>query len=486
MELINSLSISDKLTIIGIIITIITSISLPKLLRKLAEWYKKSKSVRHENKTKEFYKVLNSDAFQKWRDEVLKGIYGPDMFTKVFNVNIPAFSMNFSKYFDYSEFQELYYNDIGNHKEKDLPFESYDQSDGDAEYKVPQIEDLSIMKEGTSAEISMKKSYVKEYKSILKDSVRHPHLIGFMLDKYDFDENGKITHIHSKIGNYELNLYTSHILEYELYRAYLKVEGKIVGDDIWNYLPFRKYIHFGTKGINKGLNLKDAIISGTRRYSLFSVQCFVMFKNKSSEDYSVLLMRRSDDPKKVAAKLGFYQFMPAGGFELFEQDETNTIDCIKRNYSLRKAILREYLEEVFGKDEFKCVKDDENEISYYTILNDNEIQKLLRLIKIGKAQFKLLGVAVDLVSMRHEISFLLKIDDEDYFSNNINPNSEFTRRNSSPSRNVIPNGLKFLRNNQHINQGSAILFHLAKEYFSNQDDEANKKLYHQFCECEEG
>jgi hypothetical protein len=476
METFKSFLVDNIWGIISIITPIIIAIipAVSKFSKKSKEKRIEKAKAKHRKYVKDFYRGLNSNNFQDWRDYILKQIYGEDKFTKVFNVEIPAFSLNFTKPFDYKDFPKIY--------DKGELF-SDDDEDSDRNVKVQKIEELDIMKKGSRNEIKMKQKYLNDYRQILKYSVRHPHLIGFMLDKYDFEESGKISKIHSKIGNYELNLYTSHILEYELYRAYQQVKDK-KEYNIWDYLPFRKYIHFGTETVNNDKTvLEEALITGDRRYSLFSVQCFVMFKD-DTDNYSVLLMRRSEDPNKVSAKLGFYQFMPAGGFEMFEQDETYDKDCIKRNYSLRKAIWREYLEEVFNKEEFECVKDDENNISYYTILNDPEIKTLIKLIDEGKAQFNLLGVAVDLVTMRHEISFLLKIDTKDYFSDRIRPNNEFTRHNGTPSRNNIPNGLKFLRGNKHINQGSAILFYLTKEYFSKLETPEGKKLYEQFCACE--
>ena len=46
-----------------------------------------------------------------------------------------------------------------------------------------------------------------------------------MLDHYDLNESKKITHIYPGIGDYALNLYSSHILEYELLRAFEKAGG---------------------------------------------------------------------------------------------------------------------------------------------------------------------------------------------------------------------------------------------------------------------
>lgn len=434
------------------------AVGFNKLIRLFIRHIRIHKDKKENEIRKHFYSLLNSTEFQNWRDKVLLEIYGENYFTKVFNISFPAFVIEFEKYFQYSEFKELYDKD-------DLSFEGVPLKElRHKEINVPDIHNTLIVKSGSPKEIKEKKKLILEYKKILGDSVKYPKLIGFMLDHYKLN-NKRIAHIYPKLGDYALNLFSSHILEYELLRAFEKVGNKNFKEyNLWDYLPFRKYIH---QPNSENYNIENILYSGERRYSLFSVQCFVMFKDKDKNKYTTILMKRATDPTKVAAKVGFYQFPPAGGFELYEKEEIHTGDTIIENYSLRKAIFREYLEEIFGIDDFKAVNSTTNQETTNNILYHNEVQLIMSMIEQGSATFELLGVAVDLVGLRHELSFILKIDDETYSSTkHFCPNDEFTRDQSVASKIRIPVSdlEKLLHNRQNINQGSALLYHMAKKW----------------------
>lgn len=402
----------------------------------------------------EFYKQLNSVEYQDWRDQCLKKIYGEKYFTEVFGVSFPAFSIPFNKRYTYKEFQKIY-------AKEDIDFSKYRIENN--EVILPEIESTDIINKGTPDAVRQKKEMLKEYAEILKGSIRYPLLIGFMLDHYKFNDKKEITHIYPKLGNFGLNVYSSHILEYELFRAYKKFKGQEVEiSQLWDALPFRHYVHFAEGNKN---NVEAALYTGAGRYSLFSVQCLVMFMDHNKQEYVSLLMKRSTDPQKIAAKLGFYQFFPAGGFELYEKERIHSVNTIIENYSLRKAILREYLEEVFGLEDFQSVNPENNKETTYTILNHSEVECILKMVEKGTASFELLGVAVDLVTLRHELSFILKIDDISYSKKEFCPNEEFTRENSIASKIRIPVSAleKLLYGKQNIDQASAILYDLVKK-----------------------
>lgn len=407
-----------------------------------------------------YYSLLNSIEFQNWRDKALNKIYGEHYFTNVFNVNFPAFTIEFEKYFSYQEFKKVY-------NKADLFFEDNSiENLAHEEINVPDILNTPIVNSGTLSEIKQKKKLIQEYKKILGDSIKYPKLIGFMLDRYDLNESKRITHIYPKIGDYALNIFSSHILEYELLRAFEKVGGNVNFDEynIWDYLPFRKYIH---QPNSKEYNIENILYTGIRRYSLFSVQCFVMFKDQNKNKYSTILMKRAINPNKIAAKIGFYQFPPAGGFELYEKEQIHTGDAIIENYSLRKAIFREYLEEIFGIDDFKAVDPRTNQETTNNVLYHKEVQDIISMINNGTARFELLGVAVDLVTLRHELSFILMIDDESYsITKHFCPNDEFTRNQSIASKIRIPISEleSLLFNRPNINQGSAVLYSMVKKW----------------------
>lgn len=412
-----------------------------------------------------YYRTMDTIEFINWRDCQLRKIYGDEYFTEIFGKFYPVFTIPFAEYYRYQDFKKknVYSKD-------DVQKDGYIIEGGDVIF--PSFLETEIMTSGTVIEIIRKKILLNKYKKIVSQSIKYPKLVGFSLDHYDTNENGQITHIYPKLGTYEYNVYSSHILEFELFEAYKRLKGRmdISVDKLWKYLPFRHFVHFG-KGT---IDLKhEALFSGARRYSLFSVQCIVVFKDKEHHDYRTLLMKRSTDPKKVAAKLGYYQFFPAGGFELYEKELIHSISMIKENYSLRKAIFREYLEEVFNENDFKGVQTDGNSETTDRILNHPHIVDITNMIEKGEASLNLLGVAVDLVSLRHEISFVLEINNEEYSRKGFCPNDEFTRDNSVATkvRTPLPIVEKLLSGDGFsaedapmFNQASALLYKMYKDY----------------------
>ena len=426
--------------------------------------YKALKNKIVFNIQRKYYGQLDTYTFITWRDYQLKKIYGDQFFTEIFGHTYPTFQIPFGEYYRYHEFKakNVYSKD-------DVKKEGYEIKNGEVVF--PEFKDTPVMSSGTITEITHKRQLLRKYKRIVGASIKYPKLAGFSLDHYDFNENGKIIHIYPKLSTYEYNVYSSHILEFELFEAYKKLKGKmdVPIDTLWTYLPFRHYIHFGDGVVDAG---KEVLYSGIRRYSLFSVQCIVVFKDKNHNEYHTLLMKRSTDPTKVAAKLGYYQFFPAGGFELYEKELIHSMDMIKENYSLRKAIFREYLEEVFNEQDFKAVTSDGNSETTDRILNHPKILTITDMIEKGSAILNLLGVTVDLVTLRHEISFVLRIDEENYSHEKFCPNDEFTRENSAASKVRTPlsvvekllGGEGFSADEApKFNQSSALLYKMFKE-----------------------
>jgi hypothetical protein len=67
-----------------------------------------------------------------------------------------------------------------------------------------------------------------------------------------------------------------------------------------------------------------------------------------------------------------------------------------------------------------------------------------------------------LVSLRHEISFVLKIDDENYSREGFCPNDEFTRNDSVASKVRIPlKNVEYLLDSSKYKKGEAPKFHQA-------------------------
>lgn len=253
---------------------------------------------------------------------------------------------------------------------------------------------------------------VNKYYRLIKSTIRYPKRMGYMLDELVFDREH--WHIKAYVGNYENNLKTSHIMEYELYRMYKKCQNKcdkidnMTRKEVLDRLPIRRTIH------QQFENESDILISGKHRSSLLGVQLFVMVKNYNGS-YDVLRIRRSSN---VAAKANYLQFIPSGGFEAI--NDCDDFDSQWDNYSISKVLFRELLEECFGIDE-----DDNNlsgnNVSPERIYYNVHVKELVKMLEPGavepkKAQMELLGTTMSLVGLRHELSFVLKIEDMDFAS----------------------------------------------------------------------
>jgi hypothetical protein len=274
-----------------------------------------------------------------------------------------------------------------------------------------------------------------------------------MLNRLVLDEKGRIEKIIAFTGTYEQNVYTSHILEYELYKAYLskKVNVNTLDcDKILEFLPIRYSIH-------KNITENEVLSTGVGRYSLIGVQILVLYKNHIDNKYNVLFIKRSQD---VAAKPGFFQFIPSGGFEIFEnEDAINDLGILprvlKNNFSLPKVLFREFVEEVFGEEEFIH---NEKGIPVDSVLSNKNVLEIIKMISKNEAYFEFLGSTIDLVGLRHEFSFILRIDNIEFSKNSFKPNHE-----SANVDNCKIDEIEESINKDKLNQGSAGLLYLAKQ-----------------------
>ena len=351
-----------------------------------------------EVKRKRYYNVIDSEDFVKWRDMVLKYLYGEKYFTHEVGYDFPVYALECAKPLPYP-FNEFY-------SENDIPFHLYKKNNNDELIESSLDNQVCVYPD---------KRTIKKFRKLLI-KIRYPGLLGFTLDRYDMSD-GKITHVYPRLGKYSQTVDSSLILEYEMYKAYKKTKGKVaLSKNIWELFPLRANIH-------KNHTIEEVLFSGLNRYSLLSVQGFIIFFDPEvgQGEYVTLIAQRSEN---VTSKIGYYQFLPAGGFELFEREGNCKTDIIKDNYSFGKAFFREYLEEVFNKTKFGQVPEDGQE-SLHMIMKNRDIRTITNLIKKGKAHFELLGSAVDLVNLRHDMSFILRIDDDDFYNNIFELNEEF-------------------------------------------------------------
>ena len=244
--------------------------------------------------------------------------------------------------------------------------------------------------------------YYKPFRNIVYESVKYPQLYGFANEGILFNSEHKIRGFIARPRKYEETVYTCHILQYELWRAYKKIGAKRVAtlDD----LPMRKAIH-------KGKTCEEVVFSGSNRSALCDISVALITYNEKSQEYGIAIGKRSTD---VATFPGYLSVVPSGGFELFELEQDQSDEVIKKNFSIISAIYREYIEEVFGKTEADAAtgNNDLERLSRY-----REIVDLQSLIEKGKCTFIFLGAGFDLVTLRSAFSFAIIISDPNYLNN---------------------------------------------------------------------
>lgn len=272
----------------------------------------------------------------------------------------------------------------------------------------------------------------EEYHHIVKDCIHFPDRPGYMLDEIVLDESGKVKSVSAHVGTYAENVYSSHILEYEIYLAYLKFKDKNLDDpDIWEELykdlKIRNNIHRGVGRLGDNLfleKMKKSLTSGHGRDALIGLQMLVLIKSNRNQKYRVLIGQRSNTTAMVS---GLYEIPPAGGYEVLGDNEDGIYEenqDIIENFSPGCAIFREYLEELFNKSEFDGTG---NGGITDLLLNDPRIQKVESLIQSGQAIFQFLGCSIDLLLLRPNLDFVLIINDEDYSRTQFITNEEYKK-----------------------------------------------------------
>lgn len=267
-----------------------------------------------------------------------------------------------------------------------------------------------------------------EYSRILEGKIRFPDRPGYMLDEIITDEKDGFEKLQVHVGTFAENVYSTHVLEYELYRAYLQFSNKDLDNpEIWEQLKraltIRNSMHRDVKAASNQDFIKEmraSLLKGYGRDSLLSVQMLVIIKSKRTNNYEVKIIQRSNN---VAIKPGIYQFIPSGGFEILNDSDDDIYDDIElvENFSPGCAMFREYLEELFNAPEFEGGGNGSIE---ERLLKDNRIRIVEKLLAEGRAEFHFLGSVIDLAGLRHELSFAFIIHDDAYSENQFVANEE--------------------------------------------------------------
>lgn len=372
--------------------------------------------VRKEKKIADYNRTISSEEYILFQNRLLEAYYGKDNFVFVFDSWYPVVSLK------------------GNNNLK-FPFDKLNLS-----------ENLSIEDKNYVFKTSR---FYKAYKRLVGNSIKRPLMQGYMLEKIIFDTNGCIDGLSAWVGTYEENVYTSHILEYEIFRLYKKYGSRElsavdVARIIQKEMPLRNDIH-------RNNSIRSIIETGCSRASLLGVQMLVVFRDKTNA-YKVLVIKRSQD---VAARPGFIQFVPSGGFEVFENSDLHSKRELIENFSVKNALFREYIEEVFGEKEFEYGQGGE---TINKVNNIEYVKEIHTMLDNGTAHMEFLGSVMDLTGLRHELSFVLLIDDIKYCENIFRSNSE-----SKKIERYSFDEIEDFEEKNKINPSSAALWKLFKD-----------------------
>lgn len=453
-------------------------------------------------------RITNKD-FLKWQDAMLLKIYKEDKyFTTILGTKYPVFRMDFDK--DYEKEKEidnlceLLYADRNTMSDK---------------YDKIMNEYVAVDVQAMAEEKALKKKlmgngwYWKGYQWFMKRSMQDGNHVGYILDYLDLDNDNRIKKIHLSVGNYKLNLLTSHIMTYEFFKAYHKLPKdkrySIELEELWPMLPFRHYIH----KVND-FKIENVLSKGWGRFALLSVQCLVILcteRNNGTIKYKCFLGKRSKSTRSVSTKLGCFQFPPSGGFDLYDDENGASEEIIRDNCSLTIALMREYLEEIFGDKDFSRFNvQNENGAGVSIdglIRNDPRVDSIKKKLQTPlndknyykentqKAYFTTVGANVDLIDLRLSVNFLLVINDVSYYIENrtkFQYNDELTDQNFfmklfNKKNNKMLNSWStiddMLRNHRNIVEDSVALYAQGKKAFRKYLESVlvNQSLIGQIC-----
>ena len=285
--------------------------------------------------------------------------------------------------------------------------------------------------------------YRISYYLLLRDTIRFPYLLGYTLNSFYSGKtrsnvsalSNKINGVDCNLATYLQNVMTSHIMEYELYRLYIRNRKKISRNeynpspkDILDQLPYRKTIHMAVyKAVNgEDCKLTENLISekmttavftrGDGRHSLLSVQAMLIYpiieKDGATDirKYRPFVGRRSD---KVAIYKNHLQIVPAGGFEMYERSRNGyNIRSIKNSFNPKLALDREILEELLNEKSFdgKCETPGKDNVN-----NIVENHEFIQIIGDSLDYSKMHGITIDVVYLRHVFSYIMVLKDSNKF-----------------------------------------------------------------------
>jgi len=289
-----------------------------------------------------------------------------------------------------------------------------------------------------------------QFVKILGKSLKAPKMKGFALSKIHLNAENKTKSFDAITITQIQNIATCHILEWELFQYYKLLNNKEFDsiNEVLKTLKYRSYYHNNRNGLS-------AIVGPHKAFPLISVQALVIFKDSRGMGpnvWRVVIAKRSKD---VLVKPGFFQFIPAGGFEVFGNQDDDVDYLVKKGFNIGDAVLREYAEEIFNIEEFQENFDGRDP---YSIRSHPITSRLIEAIKKKTAWFEFIGTIFDLTVLRPELSFLIIIEDDFFCKSELLSNWE-SKNIMSPKVDEI----KSIFSNNIVHGSSAGILQLSTE-----------------------
>jgi hypothetical protein len=227
--------------------------------------------------------------------------------------------------------------------------------------------------------------------------VRRWNMRGFALTKLLLDEHGAVCGMEAEQCTYGENCLSSHFLGYQMLKDF--EDGQFNGE--WNRTaPHLQWVPAGGNRQQTEFSLR----SEEPLLPLISVQALTLFRDQEDDEWNVVAMVREEN---VAAASGFWQFPPAGGFEIYGREDEQS-EHVLSQFDIRKAILREFLEEIYGDADMACESVDDASGHQD---GSAGYQQTIKSIKAKLLSVHLMGVVTELIGFRSEFSFAMFVDD---------------------------------------------------------------------------
>ncbi|MDQ2990316.1 MAG: toll/interleukin-1 receptor domain-containing protein [Pseudomonadota bacterium] len=214
--------------------------------------------------------------------------------------------------------------------------------------------------------------------------VRRWNMRGFALSHLEFDADHRVCGYGATLCTYGENCLSSHLLAYDLYRCHEDSASPL-------HRP--------------AFSIADARPDDPAFFPLISVQAIILFKEdpEDADSWTLIAMERGAG---VAAAAGFWQFPPAGGFEIYGKEDDGP-DHVLAQFDMRLALIREFLEEIYGDTEMACEFPGSSSADH---TGSDGYQFVLDSLAEQGMHIHFLGVVTELVSLRSEFSFAIVID----------------------------------------------------------------------------